>query len=178
MPATLYASLQQAVGNECNIAEIMDGWVTQPGFPVLNVNVADDRQHVVVTQNRFLQIHSRYQDKTRWTVPLTYATNKENSDFARTKPTGYLANETASIKLKEPADWIVFNVQQSGYYRVNYDSNGWTAIANVLHKSPTDVHVLNRAQVRPTIQMNSTARLRVKITYLVHFFFDEIKDRR
>lgn len=114
MPETLYAALQRAVGDECNVAEIMDGWVTRPGFPVLHVNVAADRKRVAVTQKRFLQIGPNHHDKTLWTVPLTYATNKENSDFSFTKPTAYLTNASLNIALKEPADWIVFNVQQSG----------------------------------------------------------------
>lgn len=34
-----------------------------------------------------------------------------------------------------------------GYYRVNYDNDTWTAIANVLNTSHTKIHALNRAQV-------------------------------
>lgn len=35
----------------------------------------------------------------------------------------------------------------TGYYRVNYDTDTWSAIANILHKSHSSVNVLNRAQV-------------------------------
>lgn len=34
-----------------------------------------------------------------------------------------------------------------GYYRVNYDINTWSAIANILHKSHSIIDVINRAQV-------------------------------
>lgn len=34
-----------------------------------------------------------------------------------------------------------------GYYRVDYDDQTWSALAEALNKSHTDIHVLNRAQV-------------------------------
>lgn len=148
----------------------MGRWITQPGFPILNVNVANDRKRIVVTQNRFIQNNPNHQDKTLWSVPLTYASSKENADFTITKPITLLTNKSLEINLKEPVDWIIFNVQQTGivvlnfmrwiqwipvyflmiclgYYRVNYDDKTWSAIANILHKSHKSIHVLNRAQV-------------------------------
>lgn len=114
VPETLYAALQSSVGNESNVAEIMDGWVTQPGFPVLNVKLTGDRKHLIITQKRFLRSNPNHQDKTLWNVPLTYATDKENSNFSNTKPVALLTKESSKIDLKEPAEWIVLNVQQSG----------------------------------------------------------------
>lgn len=81
---------------------------------MLNVKLADDRKRIVITQKRFLQSNPNHQDKTLWNVPLTYATDKENTDFSFTKPVAILSKESSKIDLKEPADWIVLNVQQSG----------------------------------------------------------------
>lgn len=92
----------------------MSSWVLQPGFPVLNVNVASDRKHIEITQKRFLRNNPNHQDKTLWNIPLTYATDKENSDFSFTKPMAMLSNGSLQVDLKEPIDWIIFNVQQSG----------------------------------------------------------------
>ena len=33
-------------------------------------------------------------------------------------------------------------------YRVNYDTNTWELIAEALQKNHSDIHYLNRAQVR------------------------------
>lgn len=41
----------------------------------------------------------------------------------------------------------------SGYYRVNYDAESWAAIDEVLHKSPSTFHVLNRAQVTESFRL-------------------------
>nr|XP_012232601.1 PREDICTED: aminopeptidase N-like isoform X2 [Linepithema humile] len=41
---------------------------------------------------------------------------------------------------------LIVNVKQTGYYRVNYNSEGWLRLAQCLRKNYT-VHVLNQAQV-------------------------------
>ncbi|XP_029162710.1 aminopeptidase N-like [Nylanderia fulva] len=44
--------------------------------------------------------------------------------------------------------WIIFNIQQIGYYRVNYDDENWRRISHYLnHDDYTKIHVLNRAQI-------------------------------
>lgn len=39
------------------------------------------------------------------------------------------------IKLDEPVDWIKFNHDQIGYYRVNYERTEWESLLNVLRWS-------------------------------------------
>lgn len=50
-----------------------------------------------------------------------------------------------------------FDVYHSstGYYRVNYDNETWSAIADRLQTSPSSINVLNRAQVN-TMQITLT----------------------
>ncbi|XP_029169172.1 aminopeptidase N-like [Nylanderia fulva] len=44
--------------------------------------------------------------------------------------------------------WMIFNIQQIGYYRVNYDKENWQRISNYLNSEYyTKIHVLNRAQI-------------------------------
>ncbi|XP_025073501.1 glutamyl aminopeptidase-like [Pogonomyrmex barbatus] len=44
-------------------------------------------------------------------------------------------------------DWIIVNSQQTGYYRVNYDTTNWIRIADFLQMNHTMIHVLNSAQI-------------------------------
>lgn len=110
----LYAAFQAEAGNDYNVTAIMDGWLTQRGYPVVDVKVAKDRKRIAVTQKRFLTSNPNHHDKTVWNVPLTYASNKENTQFSNTKPTAILSNSSMEIVLSEPIDWIVFNVQETG----------------------------------------------------------------
>lgn len=48
----------------------------------------------------------------------------------------------------DASQWFIFNKQQMGYYRVNYDDSNWNALANTLNSENfDDIHVLNRAQI-------------------------------
>ncbi|XP_055325495.1 uncharacterized protein LOC129579438 [Sitodiplosis mosellana] len=146
-PETLYAAFQEQLSNGLNVTEFMSGWISQPGYPVLNVNVSSDRKSIQISQRKFLRNNAEHQDKTLWHIPITYASNKENVDFKQTKTDTFFAEESRTIDLPEAIEWIVFNVQQTGYYRVNYDGATWAAIDKVLYTSPTTIHVHNRAQI-------------------------------
>ncbi|EFN66070.1 Aminopeptidase N, partial [Camponotus floridanus] len=48
----------------------------------------------------------------------------------------------------EKDQWIILNLQQTGYYRVNYDTENWRKIALYLNSEEyRNIHVLNRAQI-------------------------------
>ena len=54
------------------------------------------------------------------------------------------------IELELPASsdqWIIFNVDQVGYYRVNYDETNWLLLAKQLQEDHSAIAVLNRAQI-------------------------------
>ncbi|XP_029173424.1 thyrotropin-releasing hormone-degrading ectoenzyme-like isoform X2 [Nylanderia fulva] len=52
-----------------------------------------------------------------------------------------------SLPYKEHG-WMIFNIQQIGYYRVNYDNENWERISIYLNFGDyTKIHVLNRAQI-------------------------------
>lgn len=88
--------------------------MAQSGYPLLNVNVTRDRKKVIISQRKFLRDNPVHQDKTLWNIPITYASNKENTNFSITKTTQFLSKQSQEIELEEAIDWIVFNVQQTG----------------------------------------------------------------
>lgn len=47
-----------------------------------------------------------------------------------------------------PDDWVIFNVMQTGYYRVNYDKTNWERIIKQLHGPNHElISTINRAQL-------------------------------
>lgn len=146
-PEQLFAAFEKIVEGEDDVKEFMESWVYNAGYPLITVKMADDRTSVEITQKRFLRNKADHHDKTLYHIPITFATNKQNTNFTDTKRNAIMKSEKLNIKLTEPADWIILNVQQTGYYRVNYDDGIWSAISNGLHSSHSDIHVLNRAQV-------------------------------
>lgn len=101
---------------EVDIGAVLGSYTTQSGYPVINVEVQENRRDVRITQRRFLLRNRDHSDETKWEVPLTYATSFENRNFQSTKNTFLLHSKAAAldINLLEKIDWIVFNVQQTG----------------------------------------------------------------
>jgi len=50
--ADLFNILQDAVGNKLNVTAIMDTWLRQEGYPVINVTRSENK--FVLSQKRFL----------------------------------------------------------------------------------------------------------------------------
>ncbi|CAB4066589.1 ANPEP [Lepeophtheirus salmonis] len=56
------------------------------------------------------------------------------------------SNDTHNYNIKANTP-VIFNIQETGYYRVNYDDNTWNLIVDNLKTKHEDIHVTNRAQI-------------------------------
>lgn len=94
----------------------MDSWIEQKGYPIVTVNVPNNRTYAEITQRRFFLKIADTDDKTKYEVPITYAHAAENSNFSNTKPRAILSAKADGIVLEfqDPVEWIVFNVKQTG----------------------------------------------------------------
>ena len=60
-------------------------------------------------------------------------------------------NDWTLISISDVAganEWLVMNIQEVGYFKVNYDKKNWEMLINQLQKDHTVIHSANRAQVR------------------------------
>lgn len=99
-------------------------------------------------QERFLltRTESSVINYTFW-IPVTYTT-KSDLDFESTSPKLWFGGSNASINLGTDDEWFILNVQEVGYYRVNYDQLSWSRIIAALQSSEFEnIHELNRAQI-------------------------------
>lgn len=116
-PEKLFSALQkQASSLDIDIAALLTTYTTHAGYPVIDVEVQPNRRDIRITQRRFLLHDKDHNDNSKWTVPLSYATPFENSDFRNTKNQFLLRSTSPALEvnLLEKIDWIVFNVQQTG----------------------------------------------------------------
>lgn len=149
-----------------DVKTVMDTWTLQMGFPLITVKRwSRSRGHYVtlpslrdysgnaatVSQDRFV-VKSAQAKKSgsskktfRWWVPLTYTA--PGGDFNDTRVKAWLTEKEASKRVEGlPAKDVpvVFNIQETGYYRVNYDQRNWQLLAQQLDKDHTAIHVINR----------------------------------
>ena len=145
----LFTSLQNATKEKWGgkeLKEIMKEWVTKPGYPVLNVQ--KNKTGVFdISQERFTLYGT--DDNTTWWIPLTYTDqSKRNFTFALQ---GWLKPEDKSAQIttnSSEKDWVIFNVDQIGYYRVNYDDDNWNLLSKYLKGMDfKNISSLSRAQL-------------------------------
>lgn len=151
----LYAGLQEAVnadntqGTPPDVKAIMRTWETQSGYPVIHVS-RDEDGSLHFEQKRFF--YTNQTSENLWTVPISFVSAK-NPTFDETSPDFWLEDEKHSVSSSTGKewgadDWIVVNVQESGYFRVNYDEKLWHLLTLQLNSDEHDaIHVLNRAQL-------------------------------
>ncbi|XP_025268252.1 aminopeptidase N isoform X2 [Camponotus floridanus] len=136
--------------NAYRLKEVMDTWIKQSDFPVVHVTRKKDTNEIILTQEHFVPKNkSKNVNDNKWWIPLTFAT-QTNPDFSNTLPTHWLKPQDRNVTIDgiNQNDWIIVNLQQTGYYRVNYDSTIWQKIVDYLKSDDyTKIHVLNRAQI-------------------------------
>ncbi|GJQ73763.1 hypothetical protein Trydic_g18704 [Trypoxylus dichotomus] len=152
-PSDLWRGLQAAVDEldpeilgDLTVAEIMETWNSQAGFPVVDVS-RNNNGRIVLSQSRFFRNTITDPTNTRWIIPINYATTSD-TDFSDTKPTLWLTevNQTTDIEIAEN-EWIILNKQSTGYYRVNY-GDLWGPIIDYLNTNNYDtINPLSRSQL-------------------------------
>ncbi|KAL6262287.1 hypothetical protein P5V15_007381 [Pogonomyrmex californicus] len=151
---TKQAHQDKVLDPNVTVKEIMDTWTLQTGFPVVTVTRNYKNGSVSLTQERFLLRNSATivtsESEPLWWVPITYTSEKQ-LNFNNTQPMKWMKAER-SIILNDldvsSSQWILFNVQETGYYRVNYDRANWQMIIKQLNKQNfKDISTINRAQL-------------------------------
>ncbi|XP_030848825.1 aminopeptidase N-like [Strongylocentrotus purpuratus] len=151
----LWAALTEAdegIGNN-DVKQIMDTWTLQMGFPVVDFRRFDDT-HFNASQEHFLinpdaGVDDRYGDVGYlWYVYLTY-TRMTGADFENPNATWIEKEPWTLVHLSSPMenDWFLANIQQYGFYRVNYDDENWARLSQQLVDSHVVIPIENRAQL-------------------------------
>ena len=136
---------------DLSVKNIMDTWTLQMGFPVVTVNRNYADNTAKLTQDRFLISKSENnKDKHNymWWIPVTFTA--AGGDFENTKNEIWMSNteKTKSIDGLPDADTpVIFNIKETGYYRVNYDEKNWKLIIKQLNEDHMKIDVINRAQI-------------------------------
>ena len=107
-----------------------------------------------------------------WWIPLSW-TGQDNPDFADTSPKHWVSptmKEFLLSGLPPKRYWTVFNIQQSSFYRINYDIENWLALGEQLRADHTVIHSLNRAQIiDDSFQLAKAGKL------TIYFYMETIK---
>ncbi|XP_049945831.1 aminopeptidase N-like [Schistocerca serialis cubense] len=150
----LFAALDAQIGGTrgfqtFKLGDIFLGWTRNAGYPVVTLTRDYNTNTASIKQERFYDDPDDTKDDSTapWIVPITLAWQQDM--FQNTAPSSYLIQDTP-LELDmtaSPDQWVVMNVQQTGYYRVQYDEQNWQLLQSQLESDPSQIHPLSRAQI-------------------------------
>ncbi|KAM7057386.1 thyrotropin-releasing hormone-degrading ectoenzyme [Acridotheres tristis] len=149
---TLSKALKR-VGKPVNIQEVMDQWTLQMGYPVITILGNETTDNIIViSQERFVyDSDTKPKDPARgdnsylWQIPLTIAVG--NTSHISSEAIIWVSNKSEHHRIPalEETSWLLGNINQTGYFRVNYDIRNWRLLINQLTRNHEVISVSNRA---------------------------------
>lgn len=163
------------------VKTIMDTWTLQEGYPLLTVTRNYENGLVSLSQKRYLldpytsnqtsiYVNPFSSFPFQWYIPFDYRTSTDLSTIDWLAP-----NQSRILAHVVPAaDWIVFNVDEFGFYRVNYDEFNWQLLIDGLKTNRLSFSSITRAQLiddaynlARSSDLNATVALELS-AYLIH----------
>ena len=112
----LWEALEEV--SEKPISRMMEGWIGQPGFPMIEVERADEQ--LILNQERFTYLNRSSEQS--WMIPVAIQVFSQNGG-SRTIKT-LLEERRAVVELGRDAVGYKINEGQTGFYRVKYKDSG------------------------------------------------------
>ncbi|XP_011707487.1 PREDICTED: thyrotropin-releasing hormone-degrading ectoenzyme-like isoform X2 [Wasmannia auropunctata] len=121
--------------------DVMRTWTYQAGLPVLHVQQNRETGAIELTQDRFYHYGLNSTSEELWHIPLTWTTENEQQ-FSNTLPKAWMVkkrmkiNDIALSRATSNNQWILFNINQTALYRVNYDAENWKLLTESFRALP------------------------------------------
>uniref|UniRef100_A0A8C4XGK5 Aminopeptidase n=1 Tax=Erpetoichthys calabaricus TaxID=27687 RepID=A0A8C4XGK5_ERPCA len=112
---------QQSIQLPTSISDIMNRWTRQMGFPLVTFNTTSgeiSQKHFLLDQKAIVRRTSEY--NYTWHIPVSWMKS------GILQPLGWLLNKSA--------EWVLANINVTGYYRVNYDMQNWERLLSQLQR--------------------------------------------
>ncbi|XP_008508865.2 aminopeptidase N [Equus przewalskii] len=147
----LWEHLQKAVDNQtairlpATVRTIMDRWILQMGFPLITVDTKTgdiSQQHFLLDPDSNVTRPSEF--NYLWIVPISSIRNGAQQKEYWLQ--GEAQNQSELFRTTAD-EWVLLNLNVTGYYQVNYDEDNWRKIQTQLQTNPSAIPVINRAQV-------------------------------
>ncbi|XP_035275370.1 aminopeptidase Ey-like isoform X1 [Anguilla anguilla] len=136
----LWSHLQRVVDKnslDIPVAEVMDTWTEQSGYPLITINTESGE----VSQEHF----NMDRGQQIWQIPIKVM--KSGSGEIESHLLTVDGPVSKPVYQCEENEWIIANVNCTGYYRVNYDPENWEKLLQQLETDHRKIPTLSRAQL-------------------------------
>jgi puromycin-sensitive aminopeptidase len=132
----LWDALEEATGEPAR--RVMDSWILQAGFPMVNVEKADGNQ-LRLSQHQFRYLREGEEPTTLWQVPVMLRTGGRATASQKV----LLSEAEQTINLASDTDWVVANEGGHGFYRVRYGSDLLERLTSNVQQNLTAIERFN-----------------------------------
>ncbi|XP_061679641.1 alanyl (membrane) aminopeptidase-like b [Syngnathoides biaculeatus] len=169
----LWTYIQKAVhddGGHTDVAKVMGTWTNQNGYPVVTINTTNGE----ISQKHFL-FNSSFDSGHLWHIPINVMSNTSGISLQWLET----SKTVKDAFISKHGEWILANINCTGYYRVNYNPENWQRLFIQLESNPHHIPVMNRGQliddafnlarakiVDVTLALNATMFLRNEKDYI------------
>ncbi|MBN3310819.1 AMPN Aminopeptidase, partial [Amia calva] len=127
------------------VGEIMNTWTQQMGYPLITINTTSGyttQKHFLLNPNAQVNQSSEY--NYVWHVPIRAMKSGKNEELQMVvkKDAGSIPAFQSNGK-----EWILANINCTGYFRVNYDLGNWNRLLKQLESNHSVIPIINRAQL-------------------------------
>ncbi|XP_006158456.1 aminopeptidase Q [Tupaia chinensis] len=147
----LWRHFQMAVDDQSKIVlpttvkRIMDSWTHKNGFPVITLNVSTGIMKQEPFYPRKVKNQTLLTRNDTWIVPILWIKNGTTQSLVWLDKSSKVFPEMQVSEADH--DWVILNLNMTGYYRVNYDKLGWKKLSQQLEKDPKAIPVIHRLQL-------------------------------
>lgn len=116
----LWQAIEGAVsasGSNIPVRKMMDGWVFQPGYPIVSVELADVGGCVTLSQKPFHYLKGDETADRIWYIPVTLRAETASGIIEKTVA---LSTASEQFYLGEGLQRVVANANGNGFFRVRY----------------------------------------------------------
>jgi puromycin-sensitive aminopeptidase len=129
----LWDALEQASKEPAR--KLMDSWIFQPGFPIIDVAIAPGGSAIKLSQRRFYYL--REESSQLWHVPIMI---RAKTDHGLVTKKVLLSEGEATVELGAEVQWALLNEGGHGFYRVHYSP----AMLAALPRQPGELAPIER----------------------------------
>lgn len=108
---TKQAHIDGTLDKSMTIKQIMDTWILQSGYPVVEVIRDYENNTATLTQKRYL-LSDDENDESVWWIPISYTTSEDDSQS--TKPKIWMKGDRTITLTDLPDKWLYVNINETG----------------------------------------------------------------
>jgi puromycin-sensitive aminopeptidase len=111
----LWDALQEATDEP--VRRLMDSWIFQQGFPIIDLDTSDGGRTLKLSQQRFFYLPPEKCEPQLWHVPIRLLVKTDRGEEAYRV---LMTAEETTLDLPGKLEWALVNEGGSGFFRVRY----------------------------------------------------------